>query len=135
LWRDVAGGNLRPQPVFWIPLKPESARVDLLRAILEVQTSCNFGRPLHILTAAMRIGLVRMDPWVLPTLELNVYLNQRKATEDRMEASRFFVELGAFLSFGDVRDRLRLYYTFRDRQRFDYGIFAAALAANYCDSC
>jgi len=83
----------------------------------------------------MRIGLVRMDQWVQPRLEFNVYLNQRKATENRMEASRFFVELGAFLSFGDVRDRLRLYSIFRDRQRCDYGIFAAALAAKFCDSC
>jgi hypothetical protein len=48
-----------------------------------------------------------------------------------MEASRFFVEFGAFLSFGDVRDRLRLYWIFRDRQRCDYGIFAAAIAANF----
>jgi len=47
LWRDVAGWNLRLQPGFRIPLKPESARIDLLRAVFEVQKSCNFGRPLH----------------------------------------------------------------------------------------
>jgi hypothetical protein len=98
-------------------LNAESARGDLSRANLEVRSSCNFGRPPHMRTAAMRSGLARTDQWIhfslasnvhrgpvrvhhwinnASTLELNVHHNQKKATEDRTEVSRYFVELLLF---------------------------------------